>query len=198
MPPGAHSTAVEFSCRQRRQLLDQGVRRHLRRRGQLHPLSGAPGHGAGLGRWPARTDDSITGATLTFGTAPANGAAIVAWDIGGGAPYDIGFYFPGQPEAGATLLQLVASRAFTLPVDLNGSQGYAGTAPTAQADLDLRKNGASIGTITFGSGASAGTFATAGGGARPSRRATASRSSTRTRRMPRLADLSITFLGKRT
>jgi hypothetical protein len=30
------------------------------------------------------TDYSVAGATLTFGTAPTNGAAIVAWDIGGG------------------------------------------------------------------------------------------------------------------
>jgi hypothetical protein len=68
------------------------------------------------------TDYSVAGATLTFGMAPTNGAAIVAWDIGGGPPYDVGVYFPGQPEAGATLLQLVASRAFTLPADLTGSQ----------------------------------------------------------------------------
>ena len=105
------------------------------------------------------TDYSVAGATLTFGTAPTNGAAIVAWDIGGGgAPYDIGVYFPGQPEAGAVLLQLVASRPFTLPADLTDSQGYAGTAPTAQADLDVRKNSASIGTITFAAAASTATF----------------------------------------
>jgi hypothetical protein len=105
------------------------------------------------------TDYTVAGATLTFGTAPPNGAAIVAWDFGGGGPpYDIGVYFPGQPEAGAVLLQFVASRAFTLPADLTDSQGYAGTAPTAQADLDVRKNGASIGTITFVAAASTATF----------------------------------------
>jgi hypothetical protein len=91
------------------------------------------------------TDYTVAGATLTLGTAPANGAAIVAWDIGGGgAPYDIGVYFQGQPEAGAALLQLVTSRPFTLPADLTGSQGYAGTAPTAQADLAFRKDGVSV------------------------------------------------------
>ena len=143
------------------------------------------------------TDYSITGATLTFGTAPANGAAIVAWDIGGGgAPYDIGVYFPGQPEAGATLLQLVASRPFTLPADLTGSQGYAGTAPAAQADLDVLKNGASIGTITFTAAASAATFTFAGevafaAGDRLTVLAPSSQDAS-------LADLSITFLGKRT
>ena len=106
------------------------------------------------------TDYSVAGATLTFDTAPPNGSTIVAWDIvgGGTAPYDIGMYLPGQPGAGATLLQLVATRAFTLPAGLTGSQGYAAAAPTAQADLDIQKNGASIGTITFGASDNAATF----------------------------------------
>ena len=142
------------------------------------------------------TDYSVAGATLTFGTAPTNGAAIVAWDIGGGGPpYDIGVYFPGQPEAGATLLQLVASRAFTLPADLTGSQGYAGTAPTAQADLDIQKNGASIGTITFAAAASTATFSFASevafaAGDRLTVLAPGSQDAS-------LADISITFKGTR-
>ena len=146
-------------CRRRRQRLHQGVRRRLRRRRHLHALPGTPGHGAGLGRWPARDrlQRRRRHAHLRHGTA--NGATIVAWDIGGGGtPYDIGVYFPGQPEAGATLLQLVATRAFTLPADLTGSQGYAAAAPTAQADLDIQKNGASIGTVTFGASDNAATF----------------------------------------
>ena len=142
------------------------------------------------------TDYSVAGATLTFGTAPANGAAIVAWDIGGGGPpYDIGVYFPGQPDAGAIMLQLVASRAFTLPVDLTDSQGYAGTAPTAQADLDIRKNGASIGTITFAAAASTATFAFASevafaAGDRLTVLAPGTQDAS-------LADISITFKGTR-
>jgi hypothetical protein len=96
-----------------------------------------------------------------------DGTDVIAISIGnaGGdyiGPYDVGVYFPGQPGAGATLLQLVAPRAFTLPAGLTGSQGYAATAPTAQADLDIRKNGASIGTITFAAPASTATFAFAG------------------------------------
>jgi hypothetical protein len=142
------------------------------------------------------TDYSVAGATLTFGTAPTNGAAIVAWDIGGGGPpYDIGVYFQGQPEAGATLLQFVASRAFTLPADLTGSQGYAGTAPTAQADLDIQKNGASIGTITFAAAANTATFAfaseiTFAAGDRLTVLAPGSQDAS-------LADISITFKGTR-
>ena len=142
------------------------------------------------------TDYSVAGATLTFGTAPTNGAAIVAWDIGGGgAPYDIGVYFPGQPEAGATLLQLVAPRAFTLPADLTDSQGYAGTAPTAQADLDIQKNGASISTIIFAASANTATFAFASeaaftAGDRLTVLAPGNQDAS-------LADISITFKGTR-
>jgi hypothetical protein len=142
------------------------------------------------------TDYTVAGATLTFGTAPANGAVIVAWDIGGGgAPYDIGVYFPGQPEAGAILLQLVASRAFTLLAGLTDSQGYAGAAPTAQADLDVRKNGTSIGTITFAAAASTATFAFAAevafaAGDRFTVLAPGSQDAS-------LADISITFKGTR-
>jgi hypothetical protein len=142
------------------------------------------------------TDYSVAGGTLAFGTAPANGAAVVAWDIGGGGPpYDIGVYFPGQPEADATLLQLVASRPFTLPADLTGSQGYAGTAPTSQADLDIQKNGASIGTITFAAATSTATFAfpsevVFAAGDRLTVLAPGSQDAS-------LADISITFKGTR-
>jgi hypothetical protein len=142
------------------------------------------------------TDYSVAGATLTFGSAPPNGAAIVAWDIGGGGtPYDIGVYFPGQPEAGAILLQLVASRAFTLPADLTGSQGYAGTAPMAQADLEIQKNGASIGTITFAASANTATYTfasavTFAAGDRLTVIAPGSQDAS-------LADISITFKGTR-
>ena len=143
------------------------------------------------------TDYSVAGATLTFGTAPTNGAAIVAWDIGGGgAPYDIGVYFPGQPEAGSRPCSSSSPRAPSrCPPDLTGSQGYAGTAPTAQADLDILKNGASIGTITFAAAASTATFAFASevafaAGDRLTVLAPGSQDAS-------LADISITFKGTR-
>ena len=114
-------------------------------------------------------------------------------DIG---PYDIGVYFPGQLGAGVTLLQLVAPRAFTLPAGLTGSQGYAGTAPTAQADLEIRKNGASIGTITFAASASTATFTFSSkvafaAGDRLTVIAPGTQDAS-------LADISITFKGTRT
>jgi hypothetical protein len=130
-----------------------------------------------------------------------DGTDVVAISIGnsGGddiGPYDVGVYFPGKPGAGATLLQLVAPRAFTLPAGLTGSQGYAGTAPTAVADLDLRKNGASIGTITFAAAANTATFSFASevafaAGDRLTVIAPGTQDAS-------LADISITFKGTRT
>ena len=70
------------------------------------------------------------------------------------------------------------------------------TAPAAQADLDVLKNGASIGTVTFTAAASAATFTFASevafaAGDRLTVLAPSSQDAS-------LADLSITFLGKRT
>jgi hypothetical protein len=76
---------------------------------------------------------------------PANGAAIVTWDIGGGgAPYEIGVYFPGQPEAGATMLQRVTSRAFAHQPDRQPR-----LCRHAQVNFLVQKNGTSIGVITL-------------------------------------------------
>jgi hypothetical protein len=46
----------------------------------------------------------------------------------------------------------------TLPADLDGSQGRCDTAPTAQSDFDVQKNGVSAGTIRFASAANVATF----------------------------------------
>ena len=99
----------------------------------------------GLGRGPGHVLDQISVHDVAL--VYCDGTDVIAISVGnaGGddiGPYDIGVYFPGQPGAGVTLLQLVTPRAFTLPVGLIGSQGYAGTAPIAEADLEIRKNGA--------------------------------------------------------
>jgi hypothetical protein len=96
----------------------------------------------------------------------------------------------------ATLLHLVALRASTLPAGLTGTQGYTGTAPTAQADLEIQKNGVSIGTVTFAASGNTATFTFASevsftAGHRLAVMAPGSQDAS-------LADLSITFLGKRT
>jgi hypothetical protein len=69
---------------------------------------------------------------------------------------------------------------------------------TAATVLDVHRNGSPIGTITFGAGASAGTFATAGGGAETFAAGDRLAIINQNPADATLADLSITFLGKRT
>jgi hypothetical protein len=77
------------------------------------------------------------------------------------------------------------------------ARAYAGVSATAEAVLDVHRNGSPIGTITFGTGAATGTFATAGGAvtfAAGDRLAIINQNPADAT----LADLSITLLGKRT
>jgi hypothetical protein len=72
-------------------------------------------------------------------------------------PYDIGAQLSGAPTASLVMLRYKFPRTVLFPASLTDSQGTAGTAATAQTDFDVRKNGASVGTIRF---AAAGTSAT--------------------------------------
>jgi hypothetical protein len=74
-------------------------------------------------------------------------------------PLDVGIYKQGQPAAGANIATWVVSRAFTLPSNLTGSQGFAGTAPADSAkDFDIQKNGSSVGTVSFAQSSQTATF----------------------------------------
>ena len=79
-----------------------------------------------------------------------------------------------------------------------GARAYAGVSATAETVLDVHRNGSPIGTITFGIGVSAGSFATAGGGAEDLRGGDRLAVINEDPADATLADLSITFLGKRT
>lgn len=63
--------------------------------------------------------------------------------------YDLLLFFGGVLGASEKLARIVADRAFTLPVDLAGSQAAIGINPDSTLTLTLLKNGASIGTVTF-------------------------------------------------
>jgi hypothetical protein len=71
---------------------------------------------------------------------------------------DVGVFVPDRPAAGTLLLKLVVVRGFTLPAGLTGSRGHAGTAATAEADLELRHNGSAVGTARFAAGSSVASF----------------------------------------
>jgi hypothetical protein len=76
-------------------------------------------------------------------------------------PYDFSWRKEGQPGASEVVLRQVLARRVRLEVDFAGSVGAAGTAATADADFDVRRNGGSIGTIRFGAGVTAPTVVAA-------------------------------------
>lgn len=103
--------------------------------------------------------------------AAADVAAALAVDLDSGWPsrsvsavtplpelvYDVGCWIAGVTTASEIVMGHVAAHAWTLPASFTGSQWEATTAATAQTDLDVLKNGSSIGTVRF---AAAGTTAT--------------------------------------
>lgn len=76
----------------------------------------------------------------------ATSSTAADWEYPG---YDIGGGCTGKPAASAVILRFPAVRAFTLPTNLTGSQGKAGTAATASATFNIAKNGVNIGTMAF-------------------------------------------------
>ena len=77
------------------------------------------------------------------------------------ASYDIAVYAPTVSDT-STVVQLVADRAFTIPLNLGTTRGYVSTAPTADTTFTLKQNGANIGTIVFASGQQTATVSGAG------------------------------------
>ena len=95
-------------------------------------------------------------------TAPPGSGDGLRWNGTAWVPsargLDVGAFVPDRPAAGALVFKLVVVRAFTLPAGLTGSRGHASVAATALADLDLRKNGSSIGTASFAAGSTTASF----------------------------------------
>lgn len=108
-------------------------------------------------------DGSTNGDTVwvltTDGTITVGTTALVFEEIASvvSTPYDVGSFFPGVPGSSELLLRFVFSRAVVFPAGLTNSQGFLGVAATASTAIDIQKNGASVGTMTF---AAAGTTAT--------------------------------------
>jgi len=77
--------------------------------------------------------------------------------------YDVALSVTGTPPANAILLTLVSVRAFILPTNYVGSFARADTAGDSITVFTIKKNGSSIGTITFAAGSVSGTLSGAGG-----------------------------------
>ena len=75
--------------------------------------------------------------------------------------FDLSCYSPGAPSASAILALIPAARAVTFPAGLIGSFGVSLVAATAVTNFDIRKNGSSVGTMTFAAAATTATFTAA-------------------------------------
>jgi hypothetical protein len=76
-------------------------------------------------------------------------------------PFDLGLHLPDLTTAGALLAEIVLARPVDFPGAFAGSTGYARIAATAETVLDVQKNGANIGTVTFAAASATPTFALA-------------------------------------
>lgn len=77
---------------------------------------------------------------------------------GGAAKYDVGAFVGGVPTVSVSVLSYPFPRSVTFPSGLTNSQGYAGTAPSAQTDFDIQRNGVSVGTMGFANGSQTAVF----------------------------------------
>lgn len=73
-------------------------------------------------------------------------------------PYDTGGAYTGVPTASVVLIRYSFPRQVIFASGLSPSRGVAAVAATAQTDFDIRKNGASVGTMRFAAAATTASF----------------------------------------
>jgi hypothetical protein len=97
-------------------------------------------------------------AVVAYTDGTANGLECFGLNNEARAPFDINAFIPGLPADGSNVLFLSARRAFRLPINLTGSIAKSRVAADATADFDIKKNGSSIGTISFAAAATTATL----------------------------------------
>lgn len=75
-------------------------------------------------------------------------------------PYDVGAFFPDCPQDSELMLLHVFDRNVTFQLHFAQSRAKALVAATASTVIDVKKNGTSVGSITFAAAATVGTFLT--------------------------------------
>jgi hypothetical protein len=90
-------------------------------------------------------------ATITGSTGPTGPA--------GPSTYDLFNFVNGKPLATEVLMRAITVRIYTIAANFAGSLAYCTTGPTTAQTINILKNGATIGTITFGIASTSGTFA---------------------------------------
>lgn len=76
-------------------------------------------------------------------------------------PYIVSNFFSGAPGNSALMIRHDVPGTVVFAAGLSSSVASAGTAATGSTVLTIKKNGSSVGTITFGAGQSTGVFAMA-------------------------------------
>ena len=96
------------------------------------------------------------GATAFLRCDGTNVVSIAGGDTNVG--YDVGGFLANVMYNNQKMLKHVFTRSVIFPSGLTGSQGKSGVAATAQTDIDIQKNGVSIGTMRFAAAATVPTF----------------------------------------
>lgn len=112
------------------------------------------------GAWSIGSDGTSTGSAGSLLVSNGSSAA-PTWQATSalvGLPYDVGTTVAGKLVSSSVILTFVAVRNFTIPSSYTGSMAKAAVAAFASCVLDVKKNGTSIGTITFAAGSSTGVF----------------------------------------
>ena len=78
-------------------------------------------------------------------------------------PFVFSMFIPATHGSGALMAQIVFDRNVAFDENLPNSQGYAQVTATGSTVLDIRKNGANVGTITFTDAGNTASFALSGG-----------------------------------
>ena len=84
--------------------------------------------------------------------------SLIATYTAGTQPYELEMFLPGAPAAAQIVYRRIFAITVNLPPGLTGSLARAGVAATAGTSFTIQKNGANIGAILFGAGATVPTF----------------------------------------
>lgn len=99
------------------------------------------------------------------GSTPSNGQ-LLAWVTSAARweavdnPADFDAWVAGEPTVNATVARRVFARSATFYSNFIGSAGKAGTAPDAETVFLVKKNGTTVGSVTFAAAATTATFST--------------------------------------
>lgn len=103
--------------------------------------------------WMEGSITAFSGTSMTVNVDLIGGSGTIAsWNISiagatGSSFYDIAVSYGGTPTANEEIMRHRVARAFTMPA--TGHKGSCGTNPGSSTGFAVRKNGSTIGTVTF-------------------------------------------------